>query len=536
MSPYDGQGLHGGKIKLKSSRPRPKKKKKKTKKKTGDDDTTAFDMLTNGKVKNNKTTNNPNPPIYHHRGRRVRTTTPPIALQRAPDEISSSGDESRSFVGSFDENNLSFSGMSSTGQDVALDDSMSIFSGPSSASDSDSASSVSSAESEYSSVSNRDTGMTKEEKEAAEKADLLARFHLLKSRNVHITKNYTPRSSLWEMRLEMGRIEHEQDVAEGIINNRRALMIGVGAFEKLTNSYGPRFTRGRFDRVGYHIKNNIKEYDAAFEKMTEEYGGVIKALTGGNPLFEILFILGFQICSYGMFNRGGEMARANDKMTANEFKKRFPDVVKQAAQEYAAEHNMVAAAAPMATPMAAPVAYEPQQPYNPPPTMQAPSIDMDAYIQSAPPVPTGVPPPATYETQRRQPIEDPVPAPAPAPAPAPVPAMINTEDDSVLQYTTSEPHAPSDYDNTVLTQEETDRYSKQLAMTKETQQQLSYPAEYTGVPQLPQSISTRTGGRRLKIMTPKGSDMIPVSDIPLPEDDDFIDEEEEEGDLVIDIV
>merc|ERR1712151_1159179 len=58
--------------------------------------------------------------------------------------------------------------------------------------------------------------ITKKEQETAEKQDLLARFHILKSRGVPVAKSYTAKSNLNEMRLEMGRLEHENEVKESV--------------------------------------------------------------------------------------------------------------------------------------------------------------------------------------------------------------------------------------------------------------------------------------------------------------------------------
>lgn len=105
----------------------------------------------------------------------------------------------------YDDDNLSLAGMSSSGRDIPLDDSMSILSGES--------------------VDRKKNNNSSKENEEVEKTDLLTRFHYLKQRGVHLAKNYTMKSSLSEMRMEMGRIEHEAQVSKSIQTNRRILFI-----------------------------------------------------------------------------------------------------------------------------------------------------------------------------------------------------------------------------------------------------------------------------------------------------------------------
>ena len=259
-----------------------------------------------------------------------RPRSPPPS--RAPDfdELSFSGDDDVGSMGSilddddsydsmsygsmsYDDDYSSISGMSSTGRDVPLDDSMELTRGKK--------------------KGGMFGGITSSESEGAEKADLLARFHFLKNRGTHVSKNYTPKSNLNEMRMEMGRIEHEAQVAQTIKLNRRALMSVVSGIELVSDKYGPRFTKGKLHRVSHFVQNSIKDYDGAFERMSEDYGGVIGALTGGNPLYEIAATLLFQIVTYGLFYRGAEGAKANEEMTVDDIKARHPNLIRQAAEE-----------------------------------------------------------------------------------------------------------------------------------------------------------------------------------------------------------
>jgi hypothetical protein len=174
--------------------------------------------------------------------------------------------------------------------------------------------------------------MTDHEADEVEKADLLARFFLLKQRGTHVSKTYTVKSSLNEMRMEMGRIEHENQVAQSIKINRRMLVAGVSAFETMTENYGPKMTRGKFHRVSHFVTNSIKDYDSAFERLSDQYGGIIGSITKGDPLYEIAITLLYQLITYAVFYRGAETAKANEDLTADDIKKRFPNVLQEAVE------------------------------------------------------------------------------------------------------------------------------------------------------------------------------------------------------------
>jgi hypothetical protein len=204
---------------------------------------------------------------------------------------------------------------------VPLDDSMSIISGEAPGSGKKSKAD-----------NNMFRGMSKAEAEEAEKNDLLARFHFLKQRGVHLSKNFTPKSGLNEMRMEMGRIEHEQQMARAVTINRRWFLTGASLLSKATDRYGPNLTKGRWHGFDKYVLNSIQDYDEPFERLSEHYGGVVSALTGGNPLWEIIVLFGYQFIMYGFVSGGADQARANEVMSSEEIKRRYPNLIQEAVE------------------------------------------------------------------------------------------------------------------------------------------------------------------------------------------------------------
>lgn len=292
------------------------------KKSLGNGDLSRFDKLVNSHKKKSKHTSpsrQPDEPPSTFQRFRVRGSSPPAVTVYAPENISTDGGSSLSSMSS---SSFSSSYSSSSGGSVPLDDSMSILS----------ASSDEAPPRKPVGGKGMFASMTSGEAEEAEKSDLLAKFYLLKQQGQHISKTYTPKSNLNEMRLEMGRIEHERQVANAIKMNRRMLVAGVSAFETATDNYGPRLVKGKFHRVSHYVTNSIKDYDSAFERLSERYGGVIGAVTQGNPMYEIAMTLIYQMITYAAFYRGAETAKANEELTAENLKQRFPEILRQAVE------------------------------------------------------------------------------------------------------------------------------------------------------------------------------------------------------------
>ncbi len=170
------------------------------------------------------------------------------------------------------------------------------------------------------------------EADEAEKQDILARLHILKQRGIRLSKNYTTRSSLAELRLEMGRIEHEMDTQRAVQRMRRWLMAGTSGMEYATSSkYAPRFAKNKLYGFSNYVLDSIEDYDPAFERMSEKYGGVIGIGSTGNPLADIAVLLLTQAFMFIFI----EHKAGVKPPTAEEVKKEYPDMVNKMAREMA---------------------------------------------------------------------------------------------------------------------------------------------------------------------------------------------------------
>lgn len=174
--------------------------------------------------------------------------------------------------------------------------------------------------------------LKQKEAEEAERNDLLARFHVLRQRGVHLSRNFTPKSNLNEMRMEMGRIEHENKMARAVRMNRRFCMIGASGLTNLTNNYAPRVVRGRWDGFDKHLVTVIEEFDGPFERLSEEYGGVVGAMSGGNPLLEIIMLFMYQFITYGI-SHGAASGKTTEEMSTDEISKRYPNLIREAVEK-----------------------------------------------------------------------------------------------------------------------------------------------------------------------------------------------------------
>lgn len=180
---------------------------------------------------------------------------------------------------------------------------------------------------------NNPFGMSEMQLEEAEKQDLLARFNTMRQRGVKLSKNYTLRSSLAELRLEMGRIEHEQATHRSVQRLRRWLLMGVSGAQYATNSkFSPSFAKGRLNGFSDYVLSSLDDYDPIFEAMSEKYGGVI-GIGGatGNPFWDLILLLGTQILMFVFMQHKAGVKPP----TAEEIKKEHPDMIRQIATEMA---------------------------------------------------------------------------------------------------------------------------------------------------------------------------------------------------------
>jgi hypothetical protein len=466
--------------------------------------------------------------------RRMGSRSAPAPEMRtvpAPDDISDSEDDGGSTASfesdsdgssisgaSFSDDSMSLSGMSSVGRDIPDDDASSIFSGRPA----------------KKKGGGMFGGLSTKDSEEAEKADLMARFHFLKQRGTHFAKNYTAKSSLNEMRMEMGRIEHEAQVGRAIKINRRFLLAGVSAVENVSNNYGPKMVRGKLYRVSHFVNDSIKDYDSAFERMSEEYGGVVGAITGGNPLYEIGFTALYQMFTYAMFYRGAESAKANEELTIEDIKKRFPDLVKEAGQQYAREQQ--------------------QQHQSPPPQQYQQQYQQQQQQQYYPAQPHATP----VTAGQAYPLAPPMAPPsdgllqaymqhqAEAAPTGGIARHMNTEDPNVLAHLQSKPmQQPTFQQRQPITQASQPDRPPPVAPPNLMIAEMHQPLPRVDLDELPgfggdeftQAVATRNG-RPPKInevpkFSDKQDDQLRPEEVPLPLDE--FDDDHGEGDVVIDI-
>lgn len=173
-----------------------------------------------------------------------------------------------------------------------------------------------------------------DEAEEAERMDILARFHALKQRGVKLSKNYTPRSSLADLRLEMGRIEHENNVQRSVQRLRRWLLAFVSGAQYVTETrYAPKFVHGRLNGFSDYVLASVEDYDPIFERISEEHGGAGGIGSTGNPMLDLAILLCTQLAMFFFMSSKPGVKPPS----AEEIKRDHPDLVRQVASELATE-------------------------------------------------------------------------------------------------------------------------------------------------------------------------------------------------------
>lgn len=177
-------------------------------------------------------------------------------------------------------------------------------------------------------------GLSQQEAEEAEKQDILARLFAMRSRGVRLSKNYTMRSSLPELRMEMGRIEHEQDTQRSVQRLRRWLLAGVSGAQYATNSkYAPKIAKGRLNGFSDYVLGSIDDYDSVFERMSQQYGGVIGIGSTGNPLADLFMLIGTQMLMFIFMQHKTGVKPPSEE----DIRKEHPDMIRTMALKMAGE-------------------------------------------------------------------------------------------------------------------------------------------------------------------------------------------------------
>lgn len=175
-------------------------------------------------------------------------------------------------------------------------------------------------------------GLSDQELEEAEKQDILARLAAMRARGVKLSKNYTMRSSLKELQTEMGRIEHEQDTARSVQRLRRWLLAGVSGVQYATNTkYAPKFAKGKLNGFSDYVLGSITDFDPVFERMSERYSGVIGVGNSGNPLVDLLMLLGSQIVMFLFMQHQAGVKPPSEE----EIRKQHPELIRNIARQMA---------------------------------------------------------------------------------------------------------------------------------------------------------------------------------------------------------
>lgn len=175
-------------------------------------------------------------------------------------------------------------------------------------------------------------GMSDKEVDEQEKLDILARLHILKQRGTRLSKNYTVNSTLNELRMEIGRLEHEAETTRSVQRLRRWLLAGVSGMEYASSSkYAPKFARNKLNGFSTYVVDGIEDYDPAFERMSEQYSGVMGIGSTGNPLTDIFMLMLTQAFMFIFI----EHKVGTKPPTMEDIKKEHPDLIRNAAREMA---------------------------------------------------------------------------------------------------------------------------------------------------------------------------------------------------------
>lgn len=137
------------------------------------------------------------------------------------------------------------------------------------------------------------------EAEDAEKRDLISKFNALRKRGIDTSKRYTMKSSITDMRLEMGKLEHERNVKKIKSRSQRIMSTGLGTFESFQkhNKKVPAMFRGRLNGFSSYVASNFDEYDEALEQLAENWSGQFIGSTG-SPYMDILMVFCWQLMMF----------------------------------------------------------------------------------------------------------------------------------------------------------------------------------------------------------------------------------------------
>jgi hypothetical protein len=123
-------------------------------------------------------------------------------------------------------------------------------------------------------------------KREEQKKDILIKLQTLQKKGYELSKNYTLRSDLSEMKFEYEKIKREIEVQSSIRFSRRALMACVTGLEFMNKKFDPFSVH--LDGWSENVMENMDDYDNVFERLHDKYKGKAEMA----PEIELLMMLG----------------------------------------------------------------------------------------------------------------------------------------------------------------------------------------------------------------------------------------------------
>lgn len=173
-----------------------------------------------------------------------------------------------------------------------------------------------------------DEDFDKEAMDEAEKNDLVRRLSLLQAKGAVLSKKFTNKSKLVELRMEIGRIERERQVASHILLQQRGLMVGVAGLEKSVMTFGPAKVKKSVSGFSSYIHTHLDDYNSGFERMSEKFDGSVGRVLN-NPFAELAAVLA-RHCFEFFFLRSD-----SQDLTAEQIQEKYPAEVNMLATKLA---------------------------------------------------------------------------------------------------------------------------------------------------------------------------------------------------------
>lgn len=138
------------------------------------------------------------------------------------------------------------------------------------------------------SVSSIGTMVSRREEENVDekKQDILIKLQMLESRGVTLSKKFSMKSDLSELKLEYARQTKALETEQGVKFYGKMLMACVSGIEWLNNRYDP--VGAKLNGWSESVMENLNDYDTIFAKLHEKYSESVDV----SPELELMFMLG----------------------------------------------------------------------------------------------------------------------------------------------------------------------------------------------------------------------------------------------------